>query len=79
MKLLWDVNFYFTAVGIAYVNLSGKINQITCKADFFFPWSIYQFYSTPENDNDVAVLAVIWILQWEWDIFHTVESSARKK
>lgn len=39
MKLFWDVNFYFTAVGNAYVNLSEKINQITCKAEiiiFFF-------------------------------------------
>lgn len=34
------MNFYFIAVGNAYVNLSGKINQITSKAEiiiFFFP------------------------------------------
>lgn len=41
MKLLWDVNFYFPAVGNAQVNLSGKINRITSKAEiiilFFSP------------------------------------------
>lgn len=82
MKLLWDVDFYFTTVGNAYVNLSGKISWITCKADMiiFFsplPWTIYQFYSIPQNDNDVAAQAVIWILQCQWDIFHTVETSAK--
>lgn len=80
MKLLWDVDFYFTTVGNAYVNLSGKINQISPKAEiifFFFSWTIYQFYSVAQNDNDVAVQAVIWILQCGCDIFHTVEISAK--
>lgn len=49
--------------------------------DYFFfsplPWTIYQFYSIPQNDNDVAAQAVIWILQCQWDIFHTVETSAK--
>lgn len=75
MKLLWDVDFYFTTVGNAYVNLSGKINQISSKAEIIlFP---LKFYSIAQNDNDVAVQAVIWILQCECDIFHTVETSAK--
>jgi len=80
MKLLWDVDFYFTTVGNAYVNLSGKIHQISSKAEIilFFSWTIYQFYSIPQNDNDVAVQAVILILQCEWDIFHTVETSTKE-